>query len=138
VAGALDAANTLKTDLAAMKRALYETPGAPTSLINTATEIERRDDELLRQLRGDTVLRAHDENTPPSISERVTGIIESQRMSTAAPTRTQTQDFEIAQTAFAGVLQQLKQLTEVEAKKLEQALEDLGAPYTPGRSINYR
>lgn len=138
VAGALDAANTLKTNLASMKRALYETPGAPTSLINTATDLEKRNDEVLRQLRGDTVLRAHDENTPPSISERVTGIIDSQRMSTAAPTGTQTQDFEISQTAFAGVLQQLKQLTEVEAKKLEQALEELGAPYTPGRSITYR
>ncbi len=138
VAGALDAANTLKTNLAAMKRALYETPGAPASLINTATALEKRDDELLRQLRGDTVLRAHDENTPPSISERVTGILGGERRSSAGPTGTQIQDFEIAQTEFAAVLQQLKQLTEVEAKKLEQALEAAEAPYTPGRSIIYR
>ena len=138
VAGALEAANALKTNLAAMKRALYETPGAPAGLINTATALEKRDDELLRQLRGDTVLRAHDENTRPSISERVSNILGGERMSTAAPTRTQMQDFEIAQTEFAAVLQQLKQLADVEAKKLEQALEAAEAPYTPGRSITYR
>ena len=138
VAGALDAANTAKANLAAMKQALYETPGAPTSLINTATALEKRDDELLRQLRGDSVLRAHDENTLPSISERVANIVDSQRRSTSAPTRTQIQDFEIARTAFAAVLQQLKRLTEDDVKKLEQALEEAGAPYTPGRSIVYR
>ncbi len=138
VMGAVESANALKTNVAAMRRALYETPGASTELINTATAIQKRNEDILRELRGDVVLRAHDENTGPSISERVMEIVSGQRMSTALPTQTQLKDYEIASSQFTTVLAQLKSLASGDVKKLEDALEAAGAPYTPGRTIEFK
>jgi len=131
VVAALETANTLKQNLATMKRALYETPGASTDLINTSTVLDKRTDEILLALRGDTVLRAHDENTSPAISERVQSIQMTQRMSTAKPTTTQMKDYEIASAALAVQQAKLKALAGTDVKKLEGQLEALGAPYTP-------
>ena len=131
VVAALETANTLKTNLATMKRALYETPGASTDLINTATALDKRTDEILLALRGDLVLRAHDENTPPSISERLQSILTTQRSSTANPTTTQQKDYEIASAALAEQQAKLKALANNDVRKLEGQLEALGAPYTP-------
>ncbi|MDQ6677013.1 MAG: glycosyl hydrolase [Acidobacteriota bacterium] len=131
VVATLESANTLKTNLGTMKRALYETPGASTTLINTATSLDKRTDEILLALRGDLILRAHDENTPPSISERVQSIQMGQRMSTAPPTATQQKDYEVATAELTVQQSRLKTLIGIDAKKLEQQLETLGAPYTP-------
>ena len=131
VVAALETANALKQNLATMKRALYETPGASTDLINTSTALDKRTDEILLALRGDTVLRAHDENTSPAISERVQSIQMTQRMSTAKPTTTQLKDYEIATAALAIQQAKLKALAGTDVKKLEGQLEALGAPYTP-------
>ncbi len=137
VMGAVESANSLKTNLGTIKRALYETPGAGADLINTATALEKRDDEILRKLRGDAVLRAHSEITPPSIVERVSNIVGGQRMSTARPTETQQKEYEVAAADFSGLVGQLKSLVEVDVKKLEQRLDAIGAPYTPGRVIEF-
>jgi photosystem II stability/assembly factor-like uncharacterized protein len=138
VMGTIESLNTLKANLATMKRALYETPGASTALINTAGTLEKRNEELLRDLRGDVVLRAHDENTAPAISERVMEIVSGQRMSTSPPTQTQIQDYEIASAALTKVLAQWKTLVSVDVKKLEDAMEAAGAPYAPGRMIEFK
>jgi hypothetical protein len=138
VMGALESANALKTTLATIKRALYETPGAGADLINTATGLEKRNEEILRNLRGDVALRARSENTPQSISERVSTIVMGQRMSTSRPTQTQVTDYEIAVAAFSAELARLKTLVNVDVKNLEQRLEDVGAPYTPGRMVEFR
>ena len=138
VMGTIESGNTLKANLATMKRALYETPGASTALINSASTLEKRNEELLLELRGDVVLRAHDENTAPAISERVMEIVSGQRMSTSPPTQTQIQDYEIASAALTKVLAQWKTLVTVDVKKLEDAMEAAGAPYTPGRMIEFK
>jgi len=131
VVAALETANSLKQSLATIKRALYETPGASTALINTATALDKRTDDILLALRGDLVLRAHDENTLPSISERVQSIQTTQRMSSANPTATQQKDFEIATAALAVQQAKLKVLAVTDVKAIENELDQLGAPYTP-------
>jgi hypothetical protein len=108
VTGALETANQLKTRLDLMKRALSQTPAADNKLLDEQASIEKRTEDILRALRGDTVLREYQENLPPSISERVGAIVSGQRMSTQRPTQTQRDHY-------------------------AEAMEAAGAPWTPGR-----
>jgi len=131
--GALATANALKPRLAAIRRALLETPAAPEKLLSDASVLDKRTNEILRALQGDQALRQRNMNLPPSISERVGDIVGSQRMSTARPTQTQIDQYAAAAQDFETALNQLRQLIEGDLAKLEKQMEAAGAPWTPGR-----
>jgi hypothetical protein len=131
--GATQAANQLKPRLAAIKRAIAETPSLPQRLQDDATALDRRTNEILRALNGDTAARQRNMNTPPSINDRVGYVVGAQRMSISRPTQTQIAQYNAAAQDFESVLGQLRQLIEVDLDKLEKQLEAAGAPWTPGR-----
>jgi photosystem II stability/assembly factor-like uncharacterized protein len=133
VSGALETTNQLKTRLGLIKRALHETPTAEAKLTADASSIEKRANEILRALRGDTALRQRQEILPSSIIERVSTIVSDQRMSTSAPTQTQKDHYADAANEFEQVLGQLRSLIEGDLARLEKAMEAAGAPWTPGR-----
>ena len=95
--------------------------------------LEKRNNEILRALSGDSAARQRNMNTVPSISDRVGYVVGAQRMSTARPTQTQQNQYTAAAQDFVGVLVQLRQLIEVDLARLEKQLESGGAPWTPGR-----
>jgi hypothetical protein len=95
--------------------------------------LEKRNNEILRALSGDSELRRRNINTPSSINDRVGYVVGAQRMSTARPTQTQQNQYTAAAQDFEGVLVQLRQLIEVDLARLEKQLEAAGAPWTPGR-----
>ena len=131
--GATAAANQLKPRLAAIKRAIAETPSLPQKLQEDATTLDRRTNEILRALSGDSSARQRNMNTPPSINDRVGYVVGAQRMSTSRPTQTQQNQYTAAAQDFETVLGQLRQLIEVDLSRLEKQLEAAGAPWTPGR-----
>lgn len=138
VSGATQATNALKPRLAAIKRAINETPSLPTRLQDEATALDRRVNEIQRALSGDAAARRRNMNTPPSINDRVGYVINAQRMSTARPTQTQQNQYTAAAQDFETVLGQLRQLIEVDLSRLEKQLEAAGAPWTPGRIPEWR
>ena len=133
VSGALEATNALKPRLAAIRRALVETPSAGEALLADATTLDKRTNDILRALRGDNALRARNMNLPPSIAERVGDIVGGQRMSTSRPTQTQMNQYAAAAQDFETTLAQLRQLIEGDLLRLEKQMEAAGAPWTPGR-----
>ena len=133
VSGATQAATALKPRIAAIKRAIAETPSLSHKLQEDASALEKRTNEILRALSGDTAARQRNMNTPPSIGERVGYVVGAQRMSTARPTQTQMNQYTVAAQEFEGVLGQLRQLVEGDLTRLEKQLETAGAPWTPGR-----
>jgi len=133
VSGTVETANQLRTRLGQIKRALHETPAAEAKLSDDTASIEKRNNEILRALRGDTALRQRQEILPPSIVERVGTIVSDQRMSTSAPTQTQKDHYAAAAQEFELVLSRLRPLIESDLAKLEKAMEAAGAPWTPGR-----
>jgi len=116
-----------------IRRALIDTPSAPERLLDDAAALDRRTNEILRALRGDTAARQRNMNTPPAISDRVGFIVVGQRMSTARPTQTQVAQYTAAAQEFETVLGHLRQLIEVDLARLEKQMEAAGAPWTPGR-----
>jgi len=133
VSGATQAANALKPRLTAIKRAITETPSLTQKLQDDAASLDKRTNEIIRVLSGDNASRQRNINTPPSINERVGYVVGAQRMSTARPTQTQVNQYNAAAQDFEGVLNQLRQLIEVDLSRLEKQLEAAGAPWTPGR-----
>ncbi|HEU4930609.1 MAG TPA: hypothetical protein VFT48_00945, partial [Pyrinomonadaceae bacterium] len=131
--GATAAANQLRPRLAAIKRAIAETPSLPQKLQEDATALDRRTSEILRALSGDSAARQRNINTPPSINDRIGYVVGAQRMSISRPTQTQIAQYNAAAQDFETTLSQLRQLIEVDLSRLEKQLEAAGAPWTPGR-----
>jgi len=118
--------------LKAIRKALQNTPAAEP-LVAAADSIEKRDNEILRALRGDAALAARYENVPSSISDRLNGIMEGERFAITRPTQTHLQAYAIASDEFAQQLAKLRNLIQVDLAKLEKDMEAAGAPWTPGR-----
>ena len=133
VSGALDAATEARTRSDQMKRAIDQAPFVDRKLADQVREADRKLNDILRALRGDVAIRARNENTPESISERVSSIVSSQRLSLARPSQTAIQQYEIASQEFAEEQKKLRALLEGDLRGLEKALDAAGAPWTPGR-----
>jgi hypothetical protein len=133
VDGAVNLADELHDRLKKIKQALGETPGAYQKLIATADQLDQRNTDLLRELRGDVVLRRRDIGTLPSIADRVNTILNDERLSTQPPTQTNITDYQIASDDLTKALATLRQLAETDLPALEHEMEAAGAPWTPGR-----
>ena len=133
VTGTLEAANELNDRLDKIKRALDHTPGVQPKWKDAVRSMEKQNREILQALRGDTILRARNENTPESISERVGYIMGSQRFALTPPTATQQESYEIASKELSQELARLRTLITVDLRDLERALDAAGVPWTPGR-----
>ncbi|MCH9650476.1 MAG: glycosyl hydrolase [Deltaproteobacteria bacterium] len=133
VAGASEAAAEAKNRLAYLHKAILETPGADDSMGQEASRLENRLDDLLILLEGDRVVARRYEATSPSIYQRVATVIQGHWTTTTVPTETHRQAYRIAAEAFGPWLKDLRILIEQDLTKLEDRLEDVGAPWTPGR-----
>jgi hypothetical protein len=133
VSGALDAANEARTRSDQIKRAIDQAPFVDRKLADQVRAADRKLNDVLRALRGDVAIRARNEITPESISERVSTIVGSQRFSLARPSQTAIQQYEIASQEFAEEQKKLRALLEGDLRGLEKALDAAGAPWTPGR-----
>ena len=133
VTGATRVASDIKNKIALLKKSIQDTPEASAKLRDDVRSIEEKNREILRALNGDNTLRSRNEGTPPSINERLEGIIYDQWLSTSAPTQTHIAGYEIAADEFTPLLAKLKSLVDVDIKNLEAAMEAAGAPWTPGR-----
>ena len=113
--------------------ALDATPAENEALQQEARAIRAELRALKRALRGDDVKAALNEAVPPGIIGRVQTVVYGLWDSTSLPTRTMRDQVKIAAELFQPVRQKLKVLVEQRIQPLEQQLDALGAPWTPGR-----
>jgi hypothetical protein len=111
------------------------TPAADPQLLAGTRSLELRLQDLQVQLTGDRTVRNRAELTPPSLLQRVQRVVRSQLGSTAEVTGTHRRNYEIAAVAFGNVLEDLRQLIEVELVALYDEMELAGAPWTEGRGL---
>ncbi len=133
---ATDGANSKVTEMDNRLRHLVKavdlTPTASESHAQTVRELQQRMTDLKVKLRGDTTIASRQEAVPWSISQRVGslygGLIESQA---DIPGNYQ-ESMQIAERQFAMALKELHMLA-ADLTAFENELEELGAPWTPGR-----
>ena len=87
----------------------------------------------MTDLSGDRTRSKRWTPAPPSILQRVEEIVRGQWSSTEPPTKTQEDGYRYASEAFTKTLADLRQLLDVDLKRVEDRLEALGAPWTPSR-----
>lgn len=133
VTGATTVATETATRLDAIRRALDVAPKADEAAKQHVRQLIQRNRDILRALRGDTVLAARNENVPLSIRDRVGFAARATVQSLSKPTGTQKEQYAIAANEFTTELAKLRQLVEVDLPALEKKLELFDAPWTPGR-----
>jgi chromosome segregation ATPase len=104
-----------------------------TELLAQISSMEQKLREVERQLFGDRTLEKLDKDAEPGLVRRINGVVYDYRRSTSAPTQSQKETFDLVAAAFPPVLQVAKSIADEDVKKIEKRLEELGAPYTPGR-----
>ncbi|MFQ5461563.1 MAG: WD40/YVTN/BNR-like repeat-containing protein [Phycisphaerae bacterium] len=130
VRGAIRVAGEYRNRLNHVRKAIEQTPKADPALLATVKGLTDRFNKINTALTGDRTRSKHQEPTAPSIRSRV-GTATDWSV-TSAPTQTQRDSYRYAGEAFETVLGELKSLRD-DLVALEDQLETLGAPWTPGR-----
>ncbi|MEE8583394.1 MAG: glycosyl hydrolase, partial [Acidobacteriota bacterium] len=118
-------------------KAVTDLAGA-ASLKQDIDNLDKKIDEVSRKLFGDSTLNRLDRQQPPSISSRVNSTLFAGFRSTSDPTQTQRQVYAIVEEEFDPVIEQINQIMTSDVPAIEQRLEELGAPWTPGRTIRWQ
>ncbi|MEE9502986.1 MAG: hypothetical protein V3V48_12995, partial [Candidatus Aminicenantaceae bacterium] len=131
IMGAGSAVGEAMREIQFIKKALLATLKADPALGDQARTIEQSLQEFQTELYGDRTVRRRSEPTSPSIMRRV-----SAQLSTTCPiTETNKRNYEIAADDFEKLLEEMRQVIEVDLKKLKDSVEAAGAPWTPGRGL---
>jgi len=134
VLGANALINETLTRVQALRRALQETPGADDKLSNDARLLESRLRDIQVALSGDPTMARRSEPSPSSMLNRLSGITGSLWSNTLdAPTATQRRQYDIVAAEFEKVLAQLRPVIDTDLRRVEDAAEAAGAPWTSGR-----
>ncbi len=124
--------------IALLRQAVLDTPGADPALLEKVEQARRTALDLDRRLNGDRTLARLSEPAPPSISQRVSTIMNGLASVTSAPTQTQRDGYAYAADAFDTLLRQLRTLVEKDLAELGEALDEADANWTPGRFPTWR
>jgi len=126
--------NETLTRVQALRRALQETPGADDKLTNDARLLEVKLRDIQTTLSGDPTMARRSEPSAPSMINRLSGITGSLWSNTLdAPTATQRRQYDIVAAEFEKVLARLRPVIDTDLKRVEDAAEAAGAPWTSGR-----
>ncbi len=101
-------------------------------------DLESAVDDARRSLFGDRTLQQLDRDQPPSIANRVSSIVFSGFGSTSDPTETQRLVYALIEEEFDPVIERINRLVTVDAPAIETRLDELGAPWTPGRKVQWQ
>jgi hypothetical protein len=118
-----------------IKQAINNTPGASNEMLARASAIQAKLDDIDWAFSGQNPEASREENwpAPPALNDRLGALVYSHWNSTSRVSETQMQMYDIISEEFPPLLDELKQISEVELKALENQLDAMGAPWTPGR-----
>ncbi len=138
VAGGVGQMNgDLRNKITQIKSVVLDAPKVPLETHNQIYALEQRLEKLNRSLSGDASLARREFETAPSLYNRLFSIQGNVWSSTAAPSPAQKADYDIVSKQIGGVISELKAIN-ADMQKIESALEQAGAPYTPGRVLEWK
>ncbi|MCB0729480.1 MAG: glycosyl hydrolase [Ignavibacteriae bacterium] len=133
---ALSGADSYRQELADkisyLKKAVLESVEIPTEMFNDILNTEKYLNSLNNKFHGDRLRTHYEGGIPASIKDKVDLITSSLWVTTSLPTETFIKSFESAANEFSSLIDDLK-IADDQIKLIENKLEKLGAPYTPGR-----
>lgn len=115
-----------------LEKGFFEGSGVPQSGYDSLIAISKDLDAFNWQLNGNGLLAAYQGGVPTSVKGRVDIITSGLWTTTAAPTATFRELYEVAASQFTGLLTDLKSI-DGRVRNLEGVFNQYGAPYTPDR-----
>ena len=134
-------ADALNKRASSILQALNSTPAASAELVKKAREVQLQLDEILNVKFNRNTGKPSVEENPPApvpLNSRLGQLTWISWSSTSEPSQTQKDAYAILEAEFPPVYDQVKHIGEKEIPELEKALENLGAPVTPGRLPEWR
>jgi photosystem II stability/assembly factor-like uncharacterized protein len=107
-------------------------------ILDSIKELEGKLESIQLRMSGDRLLGRLDKDAEPGITGRINRIAGEQYRSSSAPTKTQRDAYAIAEEEFRPVYEELKKILAEDVRKIEQRLDAVGAPYTPGRLPDWK
>ncbi|MFK8014986.1 MAG: WD40/YVTN/BNR-like repeat-containing protein [Gammaproteobacteria bacterium] len=133
VTGATGLAGEMQLRIDHLKAALHATVAATDVHFSQLKGLESRLDDLNVALSGDSTIASRNEPTAWSIASRIDAVFYGQIESQSDVPGLYTESLEIARTEFAGAQRALQSLSN-DLASFEMKIEELGAPWTPGRT----
>jgi hypothetical protein len=138
LASTMSAAENFAADLqkkvVLIRQTLHNTPGTPEELMERALAINQQLEDVIFIFEGPQA-RANREEIPPypmSLNRRLGALVYVHYSSTSEVTKTEKDNYEILKGELQPVLEKLSSVFQ-EIKALNDDLDDIGAPWTPGR-----
>ncbi len=125
--------NEINNQLKFIKQALLETPSTTPALVKSLHDIQVRMNAVNLKLFGDGSMAKREFETASSINDRVGTIEYGMWNTTTAPTGSYRKSLAIAQKELNQVIADLKSIGD-DMKSIESTLDQIKAPYTPGRT----
>jgi hypothetical protein len=139
VLGADAAAGEATNRIQLLTRALQETPGAQATLDAALRGLQDSIQGIQDMLSGDPTAERRQESAPPSLLDRLGRITGGAwGSSLGEPTTTQTRQYDVIAAEFGAILERLRRFIDADLKRLEDAAEAAGAPWTSGRIPSWR
>jgi hypothetical protein len=132
VQGAVQAVAEIEIRSAHLQATLVQTPAAGEAERGMLRQLRTQLQDVKTALSGDATVISRNESAPMSIASRADNIYGPSVLSQAAVSPMLKQSYSIAASEFTEALEQLRAL-DAEMRKLENALDIKGAPWTPGR-----
>jgi septation ring formation regulator EzrA len=138
LASTMSAAENFAADLqkkvVLIRQTLHNTPGTPEELKEKASDINQQLEDVIFIFEGPQA-RASREEIPPypmPLNRRLGALVYAHYSSTSEVTKTEKDNYEILKDELQPVLEKLSSVYQ-EIKALNDELDDIGAPWTPGR-----
>lgn len=138
VMGAQRVVSKMEEKLDVMEKSLLATPIEDKNYLERVRNYEYELAEIKKKLSGDQSISKRNANQPPSIYDRLYYIMIGMWSTTTDVTTTQKEAYDIISKEFVPVLEDLRQLAEIDIKKLEDEMNTMNAPWTPGRLPDWK
>ncbi|MEM8735677.1 MAG: glycosyl hydrolase, partial [Planctomycetota bacterium] len=139
LADTVSAASALAADSAqhlnAVEQLVFSSSEVEPTLWKEIRELQLQLLDVQQKLSGDPTKTRRNESAMPGLQSRLRTAMFGAMGSTSGPTGTHQRQFEIVQEDFAEIHAELKELVEGEIPALLEQLDELGAPWTPGRKL---
>ncbi len=132
---ARSALNELENRLGYYKAA-SKAVGNPASLDAKIESLEETLENIDQTMSGDRIAGQLELQRPPSLNNRINTAISAGMSSSSDPTQTSREVKAIAEEQLKPVLQMLKDLINIRIPQIDRELNELNAPWTPGRIID--
>ena len=137
VVGAREQAEELQKKVVTLLQTANDTPGASYELIKKLFAIEDKIEAVLFKYTGQPA-KASSEEIPPAIvplNSRIGDMISPSLYTNADITKNQAVAYEILENALPGIINVLKEVLDKDIVAVETELNNISAPWTPGRIL---